>query len=82
MCNGILLRMTALPCDLQSRVYGNRVTINWSLVRPLDGAMLVSLRILSGGMRTSQTRWIPAQSFLGGWQYILWAGLLPLFGPS
>lgn len=41
MYNEILLRRTALPCDLQSQIYGNRVTINWSLVSHLACAILV-----------------------------------------
>lgn len=40
---------------------------------------LVWLRAFPGGMHISQSIWIPAWVFLGGWQDILWAGISSLF---
>ena len=54
-------RGTALPCGLQSQVYGDEMSF-WVVSGQSFG-----LRVLPGGASIVQPRWVPARRILGDW---------------
>ena len=54
-------RRTALPCGSQSQVLWE-----WATFRVVSSQSF-RLRVLLGGERIAQPRWIPVRRILGGW---------------
>ena len=74
-------RRTALHVAHSLEFYGDGVSFR---VVSGQSACLAHIWSNSGSLlvaHTSQPRWIPTRRILGGWQDILWAGVLPPFGP-